>query len=293
MALEQNRQLKIDQLSVNYQQALLKTGKVLPQANFFFEAGQINSIYTDTKFGMGQSFYLPAVYSKQTKLLEAELRASQFQKRVSETDLKRQVATVYYLLVYQYQKLAVLAKSDSLYRGFLERATQRLKAGETTVLEKTSAEIQLNQISMKIARLRADASVAELQLQWLLRSERVRKPVFTATKYVLSIAANDTLLAEHPLIQLANQKLAVAAAQTEAEKTKLLPELNLTYNNTSMRGVGADDVHYGAGKRFHAAQIGVGIPIFQGAQRAKIKSSEINEKRMDRNNYRRTFNLFG
>ena len=42
--------------------------------------------------------------------------------------------------------------------------------------------------------------------------------------------------------------------------------------------MGADDKLYGAGHRFHSAQIGLAIPIFAKSQKEKIKASQIAEE---------------
>ncbi|HQW03502.1 MAG TPA: TolC family protein, partial [Saprospiraceae bacterium] len=78
-------------------------------------------------------------------------------------------------------------------------------------------------------------------------------------------------------IQLAMQQKTTAAAMTGLEKAKRLPELSLGYFNTSMQGTGADDLYYSSSKRFSAAQIGVGIPIFQHAQKVKAEALQVNE----------------
>jgi cobalt-zinc-cadmium resistance protein CzcA len=45
-----------------------------------------------------------------------------------------------------------------------------------------------------------------------------------------------------------------------------------------MKGVGADNLFYSSNTRFQSMQIGVGIPIFIGAQRAAVKAAEINKE---------------
>lgn len=44
----------------------------------------------------------------------------------------------------------------------------------------------------------------------------------------------------------------------------------------SMRGMGANDKSYTASQRFHSAQIGIGVPIFAGAQKARINSAKVS-----------------
>lgn len=69
----------------------------------------------------------------------------------------------------------------------------------------------------------------------------------------------------------------IAEANTRLEKSKLLPDISLAYNIMGMRGVNANDKMYDATPQFHSVQVGLGIPIFTGGQKAKINASKINE----------------
>ena len=74
-----------------------------------------------------------------------------------------------------------------------------------------------------------------------------------------------------------NHQQQIADAMIEVEKRKLSPTISLNYNNGSIRGTGADNKVYGGFYRFQSIQIGVGIPIFTAAQRAKINSEKVNK----------------
>jgi cobalt-zinc-cadmium resistance protein CzcA len=56
-----------------------------------------------------------------------------------------------------------------------------------------------------------------------------------------------------------------------------MPTISLNYNNGSIRGTGADNKVYGGFYRFQSIQVGVGIPIFTAAQKAKINSEKVNK----------------
>ncbi len=58
----------------------------------------------------------------------------------------------------------------------------------------------------------------------------------------------------------------------------------MAYNNTSIKGTGADDKYYGAGTRFQSVQVGVGIPIFSRAQHSRISAQKIQQT-LAENNY--------
>jgi cobalt-zinc-cadmium resistance protein CzcA len=68
---------------------------------------------------------------------------------------------------------------------------------------------------------------------------------------------------------------------TENEKSKLSPQLNLGYSNLSIKGWqtadGITQRYYSPQSRFGIYQLGIGIPIFSGSIRSRIRASKINE----------------
>jgi len=276
IALANNQNLKTERLRAEYQKSLVKTAVVLPQTGFQIEAGQINSFYTDTRFNITQSFSLPVVYVRQKTLLLNELSASVLNVAVRESELKRNVAQVFYLFLYQKKKEALLISLDSLYTGFYKSAQERFEKGESDVLEKTMVETQLAEIQMQSRQLESDLSLSRLQFQLLLNTGGNPEPQPTNKLYIPAVISDSIHVDNHPKMRLLMQQQQIAAAGIDVEKARLLPQLNLGYNNMSMRGTGADDKSYNASQRFQSAQLGIGIPVFVGAQKARVKSARIN-----------------
>lgn len=289
-ALKNNLQIKNEQLKAQYQQMLIKTSAVVPQANVFAEAGQINSIYNDTKFGITQSFSFPKVYKKQKELLMQEWQSGVLNISVKEAMLKKHIAQVFYAILYIEQKKQLLHYTDSLYASFYKKAVLRLQKGESNILEKISAETQLGQIEMQLNQLKNDSVILQLQFQFLLNTTLVLVPAEKNYKAVLQVFADTSLLKEYPEIKIIKQQQQVAAATVQLEKSRLLPDLSFGYNNTSIQGTGADNKLYSPSKRFNALQLGIGIPIFAKAQKAKISSAKFG-KQMAENNYAASMQL--
>ena len=277
-ALKNNLQVKNEHLKATYQQMMIHTSTVIPQANLFVEAGQINSIYTDTKFGISQTFSFPKVYTKQKELLQQEWTSSVLNIAVKESLLKRQVAQVYYMLLYSDQKRILLQYADSLYTGFYKKAELRLAKGESNILEKVSAETQLGLINQQLNQLQQDIAILQLQFQLLLNTTTPFIPEPTIYKMPLNADTLKTTLVDHPALKMIQQQQQIANAAVQLEKSRLLPDLSFGYNNTSIKGIGADDKYYSSSKRFNAVQVGIGIPIFAKAQRSKINSAKINQE---------------
>jgi cobalt-zinc-cadmium resistance protein CzcA len=282
-ALKNNLLVKNEQLKAQYQQMLIKTATVLPKTNIMADAGQINSIYTDTKFGVTQNFSLPRVYTSQKELLQQEWKSSVLSVAVKEALLKKQVAQLFYTMVYVEQKKQLLQYLDSLYTAFYKKASLRLEKGESNLLEKVSAETQLGQINMQLQQLQQDAAVLQIQFQLLLNSTTLFVPKPQPVKMELTATADTTKLKDHATIQLIQQQEQIALASIAVEKSKLLPDLLAGYSNTSIKGTGADNKIYGSGKRFNAIQIGISIPLFAKAQKEKINSAKFSRQIAEHN----------
>jgi cobalt-zinc-cadmium resistance protein CzcA len=69
---------------------------------------------------------------------------------------------------------------------------------------------------------------------------------------------------------------------SNVEKTALLPDFTVGYNNLSIIGWqtpdGIKQNFYNSSNRFHTYHIGIGIPLWRNAIKQKIKSENINEQ---------------
>ena len=276
-ALVNNLSVKNERLRNEYHQKLIKSGTAIPVTDVFGEYGQINGIYNDTRFGISQTINFPTVYKRQKELLTEEWKSSLLNTDVQEAQLKKQVSQVFYTLVYLHHKRELLQKTDTLFAEFLNKATLRFKAGESNVLEKTTAENQRGQMALQLLQLGRDMEIIQLQFQLLLNTETVFVPMEDADLGIPFLENDSSLLTSHPEIQFLKQQQQIANAVTKSEQSKLLPDLSFGYNLMGMRGMGPDDKLYNSTPQFHSIQIGLGIPVFTGSQKAKINAAKINE----------------
>ena len=276
-ALKNNLLVKNEKLKTGYQQQLIKTAKIIPPTNVFGEVGQINSPYIDSKFGLSQTISFPKVYASQKSLLTEEYKSSVLNVGMKEAMLKKQVAQVYYNLLYLQKKKMLLQEIDSLFVEFLRRAGLRFDKGESNVLEKATAENQRGQIGLQLSQLQQDMELMQIQFQLLLNTSTVFIPSEKEFKMNAITNADTSLLQAHPAMQYLKQQQQIAVAATQVEKSKLLPDLTFGYNLMSIRGTGANNKTYNSVPQFQAVQIGLGIPIFNKGQKAKIDAAKSNE----------------
>lgn len=276
-ALANNLLVKNERLKSEYQQKLIKSGTNIPAAQLFGEYGQINSLYNDTRLGISQTISFPTVYKRQKTLLDEEWKSSLLHIGVQEAQLKKQVSQVFYNLAYLQNKKDLLQQTDTIFTEFLDKAMRRFTAGESNILEKTTAENQRGQIALQLLQLEQDIALTRLQFQLLLNTETVFVPAEMKFSNSLINETDSSSLKLHPEIQFLKQQRQIAEAGTKLERSKLLPDITFSYNIMGMRGMGADDKIYNGSPQFQSAQIGLGIPIFTGGQRAKINAAKINE----------------
>ncbi len=284
-ALKNNLQVKNEKLNAEYQLKLKAAALDIPQTNLISEYGQINSFYKDTKFGISQSISFPIVYAKQKSLQNENYKSSVLNIVVKEVELKKQVSIVFYLLVYLQQKQKILLENDSVYSEFLEKANFRFEKGETNILEKTTAETQRGQISIQLNQLKNDIEIVQLQFQLLLNTTDEFIPSVENPKIIFVASLDTSTISMHPTLRFLQQQKQISLVNFQLEKSKLLPNLNFSYSNMSINGIGADNLFYNRTTRFNSVQFGIGVPLFFGAQKAKINSNKTLEL-ISENNYR-------
>lgn len=282
-AMKNNLSIKNEKLKTEYQKQLIKTSNVIPQTIINGGYGQINSAYYDTQFGVTQNFNFPIVYYKHKTLLKEEWKSSLLGLALKEIELKKNVSLLYFELQALIAKQKLLHATDSLYEDFLKKSDLKYKSGESNLLEKTTAETQRGQISIQLNQLNRDLDVIKLEFQLLLNTKEPYLPTESELKMNSGISTEKMAGSEHLSIKLLRQQQHISFANTKLEKAKLLPDLYLMYNNMSMKGVGADDINYSGTTRFQSAQIGIGVPLFFGGQKAKIKSAKTNQTVQENN----------
>ncbi len=278
-ALRNNLSLRQERLNADYLKALRGTSWDIPQTFVGGEYGQLNSPLNDNKIGVSQTIRFPTVYARQQSLLNADWKRGLAAVAFKETDLKKQVAETFYEVRYLHQKRALLREADSIYAVFVEKARLRFKAGETSILEKTTAGTQQAAVHRQLLQVESDLNITAMQFRVLLAAETDFLPDTTNASLPFSSPIADTpILATHPYLRLLQADQEASLAAQRAERAKLLPDLSLGYFNQTFRGAPYPyDLtrFYGSADRFSYVQAGIGVPLFRSAQRARVRAAGI------------------
>ena len=120
---------------------------------------------------LSQTFNLPVVYKRQKEFYLANENAQSAMLTWKQQELNKEVKLVFWQMADFLSRQKLLQRLDSVYSRVLQAAELRLKAGESNLLEKTTAETQLQQFRIQQQQLNSDILIAQQKLQWLLNTE--------------------------------------------------------------------------------------------------------------------------
>jgi cobalt-zinc-cadmium resistance protein CzcA len=282
-ASAKNLEIKSGVYQIDVQRALLGTARDLAKTDVSWMGGQYNSRKFDNQFNVNQTLSHPGVTAKRRALLSEQVNGIQTRLEVTKNELVRQVKSTYYSLLLIEKQRDLLLQERLRAQRFVKAAELRFKTGEANQLESSVAQSELGDIESRIIQNQGDKLNLQKQLQTLIfSSDAVAPDVDTLTRRTLAGLTLDTSgINSNPYLKFLQQQIIIDQRTTAFQRTSLLPDFNIGYSNQSLIGTqtfNGNDVYYGSGKRFHAFQFGVSIPIFNGASRARIKASELNEK---------------
>lgn len=277
-AFKNNPSLQLQALQIDYLDKMQGTAYAIQPTVVGADVGQINSIYTDNRVSISQNIKFPTVYSRQKQMLTQEYKGGTLALAVKQNDVKAQVTTAYYGLLFLDEKKKLLQRADSLFIDFLTKSNQRFNAGESNILEKTTAENQRGKIDLQLKQLQHDYAIQLSRFNFLIGAKTQCVPSGGTFKIAAPALIDTTRLIAHPAAKYLKQQQQISMYKIKADKARLLPDISIGYSNMSIRGTGADDKIYNASTRFSAVQFGLGLPLFFGAQKAQLKADKIDSK---------------
>ena len=281
IAIQNNPQIKTAQLEVEQQNVLKKTAFDLPKTSFSIIKGQYNSKINDTYFGVTQEFNFPTVYVMQSKLQKQNVFLSEKGMVVTQSELIRNVKAAYYQVSYGIEILKLLSYQDNIYKKFSDVADLKYKSGETSYLEKLSAQNKYQEILILRKKAEADVIIYQQELQKFLNSQLpISIADTTLVRQTLIVNTDTSAVSQNPLLLYYNQKILVATSQLSLEKNKFLPDFSVGYFNQSLD----------ATKGFQGMQFGHSIAIFFWGQQGRTQSTKIQMQIAESNfkNYQNT-----
>lgn len=282
---QRNSQLQLAGLGVAQQQALRRTAYEAGRLNIMAMIGQYNTYRVDNNLTVSHTIPNPVLMRRLAELNDQTVVARQAGVGVTRNDVAYQVRSAFYDLSYLHQRDVLFRQQDTLLSEFVQAATIRLRVGETSNLEKATAESEL--ATQRARRLENEASLtaARTRLQTLLyRPEPIDAGLQPLPKLTLTLPTDSgatDALGRNPLLKQLTQQIRVAEQTRLVEQAKLRPDFLLGLFSQTLIGPQLTDgreVYYGAGHRFTGGQVGVTLPLFGKAQKARINAAQIGEQ---------------
>ncbi len=277
-ALENNMDLQTGKLLMDYQEKIKKSYAVVDPLSISGEIGQFNSDKVDNQISVSQGFRLPHFYQSQKQVLAEELKYSQMSFDLQKWQLKKELTLLYNELVYQDEKRKLLAKADSIYAVYFQKAELRLRKGESNILEKTTAENYRSQAAIQLRNLENERSQTLKAFNFLINSAEIYQNEKENFFSVLHVDSTHEFKPNLVFTNQFNQQKTIETARLTAEKAKLSPNFSIGINSLTIAGTTENNA-----KRFQSGILGIGIPVFNTGQKSVIEGQKIKLKIAENN----------
>lgn len=275
MALENNPQMQVANKSVERAKALQGTAWEIDKTELSLSQDPTSGGSPDNALSLSQSIEFPTYYIARHKQLKAETQAERSKAAVVRLSLENDVKAAYYQAVYQVERLRVLESQDSLLAQYRTLAEKRYKAGETRQLELLSAERLQRENKMEVLAAHNELETAQLLLSRLVGSVETVEPKEDSL-LPLDWKQASYNYSQTPDGQYSADRLKVSEQAVRVAKNGFAPLLSLSLRNqlviSSWNPYDQDRSRFDGGN-FMGFEVGVGIPLFYGATRAKVKAA--------------------
>ena len=275
MALEKNPQMQVANKSVERAKALQGTAWEIDKTELSLSQDPTSGGSPDNALSLSQSIEFPTYYIARHKQLKAETQAERSKAAVVRLSLENDVKAAYYQAVYQAEKLRVLESQDSLLAQYRTLAEKRYKAGETRQLELLSAERLQRENKMEVLAAHNELETVQLLLSRLVGSVETVEPKEDSL-FPLDWKQASYNYSQTPDGQYSADRLKASEQAVRVAKNGFAPSLSLSLRNqlviSSWNPYDQDRSRFDGGN-FMGFEVGVGIPLFYGATRAKVKAA--------------------
>ena len=268
LALKNNKEFISYQLKVEQSKALVSSAFSIDKTLIYYSKDQNNIAengYPLDVFGIEQNFSFPTVYSAQRKLNAINVKLDEMNLAIQKLLLSKEVSLAYYNIIYILNKQRFYKQIDSLYANFDKDTELKYKHGDISYLESLNSKAKKQQISIQMNQINATLDIAYQKLKTLIYSDSLIDIPYQELEMIQVIKP---IPEDNPGYQIMKMNVDQQIATTKIEKNRFLPDINLGIFNGSNNQNGA--------KSYLGYQIGIGLPLFFGEQRAKVKSGKIS-----------------
>lgn len=274
-ALAGNLDIKGGEASAEKARAMQGTAYDIDKTSVSLSQDPTSGGSPDNGITVSQSFEFPTVYAARHKWLKAETAVARRSLAQTRNSLVRDVSACYYSLLRARREVEILQVQDSVYRKFVALATARQKAGEAGNLELMNAQRVYNENLIERGKAEKALLSAKMSLRQLLNADR---DIVPADKQLSAIDCDGqaTRFDDTPLGEVYAARQAAAERSLSLAKQGYMPSINVGFTTQLLiKGFNPYDVDRSRFEKGNlmAFEVGVGVPLFWGAQKARVKAA--------------------
>ena len=261
--------LKTRQLEIQKQNALKGTAYDLGNTQVFTGGEEISEgqgIYTIVGVGQ-QNINLFGIGAKK-RLQKQRIALAETAFDLSALQVEQEVKKAWSEAYQQRQKFELYRELDSIYSQFEKAIELNYEVEAISRLEYSSATNQALQITNKLQQAESDYAIALQKLNLWLVSDTFYTVPDTLDENEVAVLGIPSTIESHPELELSRKQIEEAQANYQAERSDLLPNLNL-------QG-GLQQVNGSSG--FYTYQAGISLPLFSGTERSQAKAAKIQSE---------------
>lgn len=283
MASKNNTTLQTAQYGVEKSRIMERTAWDIDKTELSLSQDPTSGGSPDNALSLSQTIDFPTVYVARRHQLKAETRSSEAEVAMMDSRVRGEVAALYYQLIYQKEKLNILKSQDTILGRYVDIATKRYQAGEVRQLEPLNASRLSHENRLAIDVAMAEMRNTQSKMARLLGQNVKVEPSESALSPVAFSSGGDYNYSLTPAGQLSQSRLSVADEAIKVAKSGYAPSLSLALR-TQMVIKGWNPYHVDRSwndGNFMGFEVGVGIPIFNGATRARVKAARKERQQME------------
>lgn len=271
LGLKNHKLIQSVEKELNAANLMVGSGKELPKANIDVQFGRTQVFgQNDYTFLGSQSIPWPGFLKAQVQALKQQSRLVEQQLRLAKVLVQSSVKWYYHQILVQQKQGQYLALQDSLYQSMRRAAQVKFKEGETNKLEMVAAETRWMAFQQKRKNLDLEIKNLYQQLGYWIQvpgSFQIKDMALGQDQ----VAKWELNLSQNPQLAYYAEQLNLAKLNIELEKQKLKPDIRIGLTNQSIERVSNQNF----------AQVGLSIPLFAKAQKARIAASEQTAEAME------------
>lgn len=269
IAIDRNTLTALAELDIESATILVEAQKKINPTEFYYGYDRNNTTDNGNALhvlGLSHSFKMPAIHNASKLLQEAKVNELSSEYDLQRYHLQGHIKLIYDKIQYLQAVKNVYLQVDSLYQEYLVIVERKLKAGESSIIEKMTASQKRNHtlLNAKNADFKIKKYYDQLK-QALLSEEDI---IIPNTEYQLLFSIIDST-GTHPLIELKKSTMSVQQRKNAVIQKQASPEIKLSVFN-GMNSFNQFELYPGI-------QVGISMPISNKAFQLENKSAQIQD----------------